>query len=328
MDIISRLISDDNVRYVIAKYLSFIDDDKGEIEENINEEKLRRVAQGLLQKIERAKTEAINWRDFLQRVGFVGLLLALHTYTPQELADRFNLAPQQVEVLQEIQEGQAGAYEKLLDMVELSPQEVRNNVTSEEDVEEIIEETSSEQNITIWDEIINKYSPQFSTQQLAQLCRELNQKFGFVAGTLEAIATIESSFGQAQTLISSAGARGVMQLTKIGWADAIQYLNTDWNYEEDWQDWRKNTVAGAAYFNLCLNRYAPRIIKQFNLRDTLGVRYAIACACYNAGYGAIRRMSGKFSSTGDIMRYIKKFAELCPESGITEWTILYLTGKR
>lgn len=120
------------------------------------------------------------------------------------------------------------------------------------------------------------------------------------------IISLESAGGRLSG-VSSAGARGVMQIKKDAWNDTVFGMGVNWPYS-DVNDAQKNMKVGTYY----LNRVIPNMINNSKLPNTIESRLAI----YNWGIGNVRNAYKKHGkdwikhAPAETKSYIERYKNL------------------
>lgn len=122
------------------------------------------------------------------------------------------------------------------------------------------------------------------------------------------IIEIESS--GVPTAVSTANARGLMQIQKATWDECVARLGVDWGWCEAF-DGKKNIKVGIYYYNTRI----PQMLRDYGLQDTIATRIA----AYNWGIGNLVKCRRKYKDSWqnhlpkETKNYIKKYETLEPK---------------
>ena len=112
------------------------------------------------------------------------------------------------------------------------------------------------------------------------------------------IAKIESS-NDPKAENSRTGARGLHQIMEPTWEEMTRKMGVDWPWEEAFNEEANKEVAD--YY---MNTEIPRLLKHFNLEDTVENRLA----AYNWGVGNLKHNEWQ-DAPQETIDYIKKYNE-------------------
>ena len=93
-----------------------------------------------------------------------------------------------------------------------------------------------------------------------RLIQKYAQKYELDINLVKAMIKVESDFRP--NAISKAGARGLIQITRVTWNDTIDRLGVNWDYDTNVYDPEKNIIVGCHYLGWLQNRYLPKFFDQ------------------------------------------------------------------
>jgi len=97
---------------------------------------------------------------------------------------------------------------------------------------------------------------------------------------IEALIYTESG-GDAAAVADRGLSKGVCQMGRAAWADAMQFLEENWDYDKNVFDYNMNKVAAHAY----INGVIPKYLKAWGLPDSVEMRLA----AYKSSHARLRK---------------------------------------
>ncbi|MFH2145365.1 MAG: lytic transglycosylase domain-containing protein [Candidatus Omnitrophota bacterium] len=132
---------------------------------------------------------------------------------------------------------------------------------------------------------------------------QVSSKYGLEEGLLYKIIEAESSFNP--QAVSKCDARGLMQITQKTWNWICRdFLDVQWNFEQDAFDPDKNIKVGACFLHW-ISGYLDK--NEQLLNDN---KINLMLACYNAGPGAVKNYGFRIPPFEETANYVYKINNL------------------
>lgn len=109
--------------------------------------------------------------------------------------------------------------------------------------------------------IIKYYQQDLTESKYDAIIVEKATKYGLDPQLIRAIIKTESNFNY--KCVSSAGARGLMQVMPVVWKDVCKRYNLKWNYKKEVFDPEKNVEIACAYLAWLRYDFLPRHFQEF-----------------------------------------------------------------